>query len=178
MKYRINYQNVPVLAIGFTTANSIMSKLIAFFQGVPTHVFFVTEDHGQLFATEETVHGLQENSLEKYTSPDNRIVAMYTWNGFLSPSTREFVQRRLAEIRRRAKEESKYDFKGLFSFVPGLKKFVKPDRKRQWCSENVASILKNYGCPDIKKTAISPSELIKIIHANKEDFNAVLGYYI
>lgn len=178
MKLKINYMNIPVLAIGFTNANSLISKLITLFQGSPTHVFFVTEDHGQLFATEETIHGLQENSLEKYTSQNNQIVAMYTWDGFNDESKRDFVQHKLAEIRRKAKENSKYDWKGLFSFVPGFKKFVKPDRNRQWCSENVASVLQTYGCTEIKKVTISPAELYRIVSANKEGFHPVLRYYI
>lgn len=178
MKFKINYSNIPVLAIGFTESKSLISKAINFFQGSPSHAFIVTEDHGQLFATEETLHGLQENSLEKYTSPANRIVAMYVWKGFNNPSKRDAVQRYLAEVRRRAKENSKYDFKGLFSFVPVFKWFCKPDPKRQWCSEHVSRILKDFGCADIKKTTISPAELYKFVQKQKDEFEAVLKYYI
>lgn len=178
MKFKINYANIPVLAIGFTESKSLISKAINFFQGSPSHVFLVTEDHGQLFATEETLQGLQENSLEKYTTPSNRIVAMYIWKGFNNVASREAVQRFLAEIRRRAKENSKYDFKGLFSFVPVFKWFIKPDPKRQWCSENVAKLLQTFGCEAIKKTTISPSELYSIVQQEKLEFYAVLKYYL
>lgn len=177
MKFKINYSNIPVLAIGFTESKSVISKLINFFQGTPSHAFLVTEDHGQLFATEETLNGLRENSLEEYTSDSKRIVAMYIWDGFTKASTREAVQRYLAEIRRKAKENSKYDFKGLFSFVPVFKWFMKPDPKRQWCSENVAKILQVYGCEAVKKVTISPRELYKLVQDNKDEFHAVLGYY-
>lgn len=178
MKFKINYANIPVLAIGFTESKSLISKVINFFQGSPSHVFLVTEDHGQLFATEETLNGLQENSLEKYTTPANRIVAMYVWKGFNNVASREAVQRFLAEIRRRAKENSKYDFKGLFSFVPVFKWFIKPDPKRQWCSENVAKLLQTFGCEAIRKTTISPSELYSIVQQEKLEFYAVLKYYL
>jgi len=184
MRFKINYANIPVLAIGFTRSNSLIAKSIQLFRKVlwdkdaPNHVFIVTEDHGQLFATEETIHGLQENSLEKYTSGNDRIVALYTWKGFDDPSARESAQRYLAEIRRRAKEDSKYDFWGLFSFVPGIRKLVKPDPKKQWCSENAANLLKTYGYADLIKTTISPDQLLKVVKNHKEAFNAVLSYYI
>lgn len=178
MKFKINYSNIPVLAIGFTESKSVISKLINIFQGSPSHVFLVTEDHGQLFATEETLKGLQENSLEKYTTPANRIVALYVWKGFLSEPKRDAVQRYIAEIRRRARENSKYDFKGLFSFVPVFKWFMKPDPKRQWCSENVAKLLQTFGCESLKKTTISPAELYKFVQKEKGEFKAVLKYYI
>jgi hypothetical protein len=184
MRFKINYQNIPVLSIGFTRSNSIIAKGIQLFSGIlkdkgaANHAFLVTEDHGQLFATEETIHGLQENSLEEYTGQGNRIVAMYTWNGFNDPSKRESAQRYLAEIRRRAKENSKYDTKGLFTFVPIVKYFVKADTERQWCSENVASVLQTYGAECITETKLRPDQLQKLIAARKDAFNAVLGYYV
>jgi len=179
---KINYGKIPALAIGFTRADDIVSHLIQFFRGIlknkaaPNHAFIVTEDHGQLFATEETIHGLREMSLEEYTTPENRIVAMYEWEGFHDRNIRENVQRSLAEIRRRAGEESRYDFKGLLSFIPGLKVFFKPDPKRQWCSENCASIMKTFGAKFINKVEISPDELLKIMQ-NTEECKAVLNYY-
>jgi hypothetical protein len=184
MSYRINYANIPVLAIGFSRADTLIAKGIQLFRGLlkdknaPNHAFFITEDHGQLFATEETIYGLQENSLEKYTSKGNRIVALYTWIMFENASTRESVQQYLAEIRRRAKENSKYDWKGLFSFVPGFKLFVKPDHERQWCSENVASVIKSHGGEFISKTAISPDQLLAIFKNNNREFRPVENYYI
>lgn len=181
--FTINYPNIPVLAIGFSRSNSLIAKGIQFFsgtlkdKGMPNHAFFVTEDHGQLFATEETIHGLQENSLEQYTSDKNRIVALYSWVQFDNPTKRESAQQYLAEIRRKAKENSKYDVKGLFSFVPVFKWFCKPDPKKQWCSENVAGVLKDYGAECITKKTIRPDELLKIVQNNKQEFRAVLNYY-
>ena len=184
MPFKINYRNIPVLAIGFTRATGLIARGIQLVRGLlkdkaaPNHAFFVTEDHGQLFATEETLSGLRENSLEQYTKEGNRIVALYIWKGFNSVTARESAQPYLAEIRRRAKENSKYDFKGLFSFVPVFKWFVKPDKQREWCSENVASVLKQYGCEGIEKTTLSPDQLLKVIQERKGEFDAVLGYYV
>lgn len=184
MSFRINYQNIPVLAIGFSRSSNLIGKGIQLFSGtlddksMPNHAFIVTEDHGQLFATEETFEGLKENSLEEYACKDNRIVALYTWKGFDREAMRDDVQRALAEIRRKAKENSRYDLKGLFSFVPVFKWFCKPDKERQWCSENVASILKIYGCTAITNTLLRPEQLMRIIQKNKDEFSAVLSYYI
>lgn len=180
--FTLNYPIIPALAIGFTRSNSLIAKVIQFFRKIlddkaePNHSFIVTEDHGQKFATEETPHGLREQSLEQYIYKNNRIVAMYLWNEFKDPGTIDKVETYLAEIRRRFGEESKYDWKGLFHFVPIVKKFVKPDPKRQWCSENCASILKKYGAGFIVKTEIAPDELLKIMKASDE-CNAVLNYY-
>lgn len=181
---KINYANIPVLAIGFTRSNSLIAKGIQLFRGIlkdkkaPNHAFFVTEDHGQLFATEETFSGLRENSLEKYTKDSDGIVSMYVWKGFNDPVKREAAQRYLAEIRRRAKENSKYDFAGLFTFVPIIKYFVHADPQKQWCSENVASVLKTFGAECIQNTEISPDQLIKVLQERKDSFDTVSNYYI
>lgn len=182
---RINYANIPVLSIGFTRSTNIMGSLIRTFSGAsskdhtaPNHAFIVTEDHGQLFATEETLSGLQERSLEEYTKSSNRIVSLYIWKGFNDEVTRENVQEHLAEIRRRSGEESKYDFKGLFTFVPIINKFVKADPKKQWCSENCASILKKYGAEFIKDTKLSPVDLENIMKKIENNCVPVTDYYI
>lgn len=181
---KINYPEIPVLAIGFTRSTDIIGKAIRFFSGVspkntnaPNHAFIVTEDHGQLFATEETLSGLQEKSLEEYSKSGNRIVAMYEWSGFKDINVRGNVQKLLAETRRKNGEESKYDFKGLFSFVPIVKRFIKPDPKRQWCSENCASIMKAFGATFISETEITPDKLLEIMRSNMECY-AVTNYYI
>lgn len=182
MYSKINYEIIPVLAIGFTRSNSLIAKSIQLFRGIlkdatmPNHVFFVTEDHGQLFATEETLQGLRENSMEQYTSKGNHIVALYSWVQFDNPLKREQAMQYLSEIRRRAKENSKYDWKGLLSFVPGFK-WIKPDGERQWCSENVASIIKLFGGDFVGKTTISPDELLKLIRKNINEFRNILNFY-
>lgn len=182
MKFKLDYDSIPVLAIGFTRSTSLIARGIQLVRGIlndkaaPNHAFIVTEDHGQLFATEETFDGLKEQSLEEYTKDSNRIVALYLWNGFDDALTRYKVQRYLAEIRRRNAEPSKYDWKGLFSFVPGFKTVVKPDPKRQWCSENCASILKQNGAKFINKVEIAPDELLKAMQGTDE-CRAILGYY-
>lgn len=182
-KYVINYPALPILAITFTRGKNIVSRGIQFFRkglldkAFPNHAFLITSDHGQLFATEETAGGLAENSLELYTKNRNKIVAMYRWVGFSDTIVAETAETYLAEIRRRRTEESRYDFKGLLSFIPGIKKFFKPDPRRQWCSENVASILKRFGCPVIDKIEIAPDQLKRLCEDNPTHFVPVLDYY-
>lgn len=183
MRLKINYRNIPVLAIAFTRSTSLIGTAIRFFRGnirdkaFPNHAFLVTEDHGQLFATEETFSGLVENSLEEYSTSSNQIVSMYSWIGFNDIGVRESALQYLAEIRRRRAEDSKYDFKGILSFVPGLKVFFKPDTKKQWCSENVSSILKQYGGAFIKDVHVAPDQLEMIIRERSDQFSRVDHFY-
>jgi hypothetical protein len=179
----LNYRTIPILAVGFTRSTSPFSRAIQLFRGIlgdksaPNHAFLVTSDHGQLFATEETAFGLEERSMERYTKPSDRIVAMYFWRGFDDRTATNAAQRYLAEIRRRAGEAAKYDFKGLLSFVPLVNKFVKPDPKRQWCSENCASVMQGFGAKFIKDIHVSPDQLLKIMRDSGE-CQAVLNYYL
>jgi hypothetical protein len=191
---KINYLTIPVLSIGFTRSTSLIARGIQLFSGTlhdkaaPNHAFIVTEDHGQLFATEETLGGLRENSLEEYTKESNRIVAMYYYTMFDNPDVRNHALCYMAEIRRKAGENTKYDFKGLFSFVPGFRLFCKPDPVREWCSENCASIMKRYGAPGLANiireysdTPLRPDELLAVMSAKDdigECYRCVLNYYV
>ena len=177
MRFTINYQSIPILAIGFTLSSSVIAKAIRLVRGNETnHAFIVTSDRGQLFATEETAGGLVERSLERYRKPSNRIVAMYYWSGWDDATNKNLALDYLAVTRRRALEYSKYDHIGLLSFLPIFKKFIRPDPKRQWCSENVAHVHKLFGYP-FAKTEIAPDELYAIVRADKVNFQAVLNYY-
>lgn len=175
---KIDYSKIPVLAVGFTRSTSPFARAIQAVRGIlhdkaaPNHAFLVTCDRGQLFATEETLSGLQERSLEEYTRPGNRIVAMYYWR-LWTLEKREAALDYLAEIRRRREEEARYDLKGLLSFVLP---WVKPDKRRQWCSENCASIMQKYGADFIKNVHVTPDQLFKIMQKS-DDCTAVLGYY-
>lgn len=179
-KLKINYENIPVMSIGFTRSQTIIGKLIRFFRSGSfiNHCFFVTCDNGWLFATEQTPRGLQEISLETYTTKKDYIVKMYDW---LKPNDidekwKEEAQKYLSGIRCKMKENSQYDFIGLLKFIPFIKNFIKPDPQKQWCSENVASILKLYGANFIDKVEIAPDQLLNIIEKN-EQFKPVLNFY-
>lgn len=180
--FQLNYRNIPPLAIGFTRSSTLMGKAIQFFRGIlkdggaPNHAFIVTSDHGQLFATEETLSGLEERSMERYTSKKERIVAMYYWLGWDEYDKGNIAETFLAEIRRKMGETSKYDFWGLLSFVPVLKKFFKPDPKRQWCSENCASVMKFFGADFIRDTKVTPDQLLAIMQ-HTDECKSILGYY-
>jgi len=180
--FTLNYPNIPVLAVGFTRSSTFFGKAIQLCRGIlgdkgaPNHAFLVTADHGQLFATEETLSGLEERSMERYTTKKERIVAMYYWMGFDEHGKKDIAERFLAEIRRKNGENSKYDFWGLLSFVPVLNKFFKPDPKRQWCSENCASVLMNFGACFIHDTRVTPDQLLTTMQ-HTDECRAVLGYY-
>ena len=185
-KLTINYASLPVMAICLTRSTQFIGRAIQLFRGgikaltdklFPNHALLVTQDHGQKFATEEMASGLVENSLEEYTKPGNKITEAYHWVGFNDEAKKEAAEYYLAEIRRRAMENSKYDWKGLFSFVPFFKLFTKPDPAKQWCSENVASILKKFGCTLFEKTEITPDQLLKICKDNPTEFVPVINFY-
>ena len=192
---KLNYPAIPVLAICFSRSTDFAGNGIALVRGgigavcdkaYPCHAFVVTVDRGQKFATEETLKGLVENSLENYTTKKNRIVAMYTWDGWTKKDIEACLDE-LALIRRRHGESSKYDFGGLFIFVKEkLPKFLqwmipaKINPESQWCSENVLyTVLDKHGFNSgwKKDRPPSPDELLGIVN-NRQDCKCVLNYYL
>lgn len=169
MTRKINYPALASMAIGFSHANSMLGAAIRFFRkSNVNHAFIITQDHGQFFATEETVAGLRENSLETYNGKKDGIIKMYFWKGFEDSEKTEAAQTYLAEIRRRNGEDSKYDFNGLFHFLPVIGRFFKPSKDKQWCSENCASIMKKFGAGFIDSTEIAPDELLELMEKSDE----------
>jgi hypothetical protein len=188
MRRHLDYHKIPVLGVGFSRGADVIGFLIALVRGgwkaafdlsFPTHAFVITEDHFQKFSTEETITGLNEDSLEEYTKND-KIVAMYYWAGWDKQdgeyTKKEWAQQYLAKIRRKRKENSRYDFIGLLSFLPVIGKYIKPSKNRQWCSENVASIHKLFGAKFITDTEIAPDQLFSLMK-NSIDCNEVQGFY-
>jgi hypothetical protein len=176
--FYVNYENLEAGLFVFTRSTDIVGRLIQAVRKIltdksaPNHVGIITEDNGQMFITEETGRGLEERSLERYTKKSNRIVAVMKYTK-ATPRKIKKVQRYLAEIRRRALENSKYDFVGLLSFVFP---FAKPDKNRQWCSENCASILKMMGASWVDRVEIAPDELLKKM-VDSGECELRLGFY-
>jgi hypothetical protein len=218
---KLNYPAIPILGIGFSRGADVIGFLIALVRGgweaafdldFPTHAFLITEDHKQKFTTEETVSGLQEDSLEQYTYPKNKIVAMYYWKGWdeinVAENTlqqemdehrksngasgysgyegysgypnyiskKEKAQEFLARIRRLHRDNSKYDFIGLLSFLPIIGKYFKPSKEREWCSENVATVHKKFGASFITDTKIAPDQLLCIVSSYSRSIR-IENYY-
>lgn len=185
MKFELNYLNIPPLSVAFTRGLNPLGDIIGMVRGgmagfmdisFPSHAAMITCDSGQLFITEETLGGLKENSLEIYSNSSNRIVAMYRWKGWDDPIRAGEATAYLAEIRRKMGEPQKYDFAGLFSFIPGLRKIVKQNPNRWYCSESVASIHEKWGARWITRTEIAPDDLLKQMQDSPE-CKCVLGYY-
>lgn len=182
MKLNLNYEKIPVLGVGFSRGDDLIGGCISLARGgvkamndlsFPTHAFLITEDRTQKFATEETLSGLQEKSLEEYNDSKNRIVAMYYWKGWDDHQKRNDALNYLAEIRRRNKEDSKYDLKGLFSFILP---WIKPDPIKEWCSENCTSIHLKYGAQFALKKEIAPDQLLQLMQKS-EECTCILNYY-
>ena len=188
---KLDYPAIPILGIGFSRGADVIGFIIALVRGgwkaafdlnFPSHAFLITDDHKQKFTTEETASGLQEDSLEQYTYPKDKIVAMYYWKGWDIDTAyycyeddaghlidkKESAQRFLARIRRLHRDNSKYDFIGLLSFLPIIGKYFKPSKKREWCSENVATVHKKFGASFITDTKIAPDQLLAIVKASPE----------
>lgn len=180
----MNYATIPVLATGFTRSHSFMGRTIQAVRGglfdaaFPNHALLTTPDRGQIFATEETFDGLRQNSMDQYLDASNRIVAMYYWSGWDDQVRRNEALDYLAYIRRKQGDKctktGKYDHFGLLSFV--FPRLVKPDKTRQWCSENIASLHKKFGAKWVKKCEISPDQLLALMKGS-DKCKAVLGYY-
>lgn len=164
----LNYPALPVLGTFFVLGKDLFGKIIQYFTGGDcTHAGLITDDHGQKFATEETGHGLDEDSLERYTKPGQQIVAVYYWQGWDDPVRREAALSYLAEIRRKRAEESQYDWRGILGFVFP---WIKPDPKKQWCSENVLSIHDKFGFDSGwgNKRPPSPEQLKELMKARSD----------
>lgn len=187
----LNYPAIPILATGFTRSHKPIARTIQLVRGgfkalndpaFPNHAFLTTEDNGQKFATEETLDGLKENSLEQYTYPWNRIVSMYYWHGWDDAARRTDALQYLAYIRReqgnRKTKLGKYDFWGLFEFVPGLKYLVKPNPSAEWCSENCTSIHKRGGAEWAKDVHLAPDQLLPVMRFFKQECEPIFGYYV
>jgi len=190
MNFKLNYEKLRPLDIAFSHSKDIAGGVISFFRdglgddSFPVHCLGFTSDRGQLFGTEETPKGLVENSLEIYTSDKNRIVAVYRWNGW-TQGKGEAAQDELALIRRRHKENSKYDFGGLLVFAKEkLPKFLqwlipaKPDPEKEWCSETWLGVLDKYGFKSgwSKDRPPAPDELYALLKS-RSDVEMILNYY-
>jgi len=120
----------------------------AFDYTVPTHVFFTTFDSGQWFATELTEDGIEEDSLEKYITKRRfkaRLHSVYRWPMLGETDTRERVLQYLAELRQR---DHGYDWIGAIRcnrVVRRLFPRLRDSKAREYCSENVFSVLKWQG---------------------------------
>ena len=195
--YKLNYPNIPVLAVGFTRSTDLLGKAIQLFRGgldnkaFPNHAFLVVEFNGQKFAAEETVDGLKMNSLEQYRYSDSRLVGMYYWHGWDDSIKKQAALDRIAYILREQGNKStrlgKYQLLGLLSFVPILKNIVNRDasgKDAEWCSEDCAAIHKKQGgCSWIGDIHLAPDQLeVKMQSAEKTmgmtECSAVLNYYI
>lgn len=186
MTWKINENAIPTLAVGFSRGMDALGDAIAFFRGgvtavkdksFPTHCFLFTRDNGRLFASEETASGLRENSLANYCDDSNRIVAVYFWNGFNDAARVNDVLRDLSDIRANGDYESKYDFKGLLSFLPGIGKWFKPDKRRKWCSKSVSDFMFQHGAVWTPVSNIAPDQLLKKMQ-NNDSCKAILNYYL
>lgn len=185
MTWQINEGAIPTLAVGFTRATDALGNAIALSSGgvtamcdvsFPSHAFFFTRDH-RLFATEETARGLREQSLEEYRANDRRIVAVYYWTGWDDADRRNAGQEFLADIRADGGRRARYDFMGMFSFIPFIGKWFRQDPQKQICSENVASVHKKFGAKWINETLIRPDQLLKLMRES-EECKCVLSYYL
>lgn len=198
-QFNLNYPKIPVLSVGFTRAHTLVAKSIQLLRGgnaavkdesFPNHAFLVVDFNGQKFAAEETFDGLKMNSLEEYCYKDNRVVAMYYWQGWNNPDRKQKALNRIAYIlREQGNKETrlgKYQTLGLLSFVPFLKKFISRDesgKEAEWCSENCASVHKNNDCMWFNDTHLAPDQLLRKMQWAEKEYGqdvctCVLNYYL
>lgn len=193
MIYKLCYDNIPVLAQGFTRGTDAIARSIQEVRGIeddasqPNHAFIVVEFWGQKFAAEQTFGGYRLNSLEKYTSDKNRIVALYYYAGWDVEEKRSAALKRISYLLRKqgdkTTKEGKYDKLGLgwflsFDEIPIIGKLFMPDPIKTWCSENDACIHRNQGGATwLEDTRLAPDEYLSIVKSNDE-CKAVLGYYL
>lgn len=189
-KYTIDYLKIPNLAIVFTRDNSFIATCIELCFGeltnknFPVHCFYVVEFGKQKFAVEESLQGLKLVSLEKFSYENSKIIRMFychCWND--NQKVTRAIERIAYVLRQQGNKqvsEGKYQF-GVLSKVPILKWFFKSDvsgKDAAWCSEDCASILKNYGdCNWIVDEHILPLDLMFILNKTIE-CTEIKDYYV
>lgn len=113
----------------------------AYDRDIPTHTGFITHSYGQVFCTELTEDGIEEDSAAKYlrSARRDRMIAIYRWSGFDDEDKRGHALGRLAYLRQL---DCGYDWRGAIGIALP---FLKHNERREYCSENVFTILKKYG---------------------------------
>ena len=114
---------------------------------MPNHAGFLYSIRGQWFAAEVAGRGITLTSLDKYRTDKNVILHTMRYDQFENVTVREkFMDEMSLWIRRR--QDTGYDLWGALSASIGLHKifpWLKNDKKKEFCSEDVYSWLKKFG---------------------------------
>lgn len=186
MAIKFDYSKMRDLDIFMSTNNFPSSWVVRgvvdgwknmFNKVIPIHTGFLTKDHGQFFATEMRLSGIDNESLEKYRKKNNCITSVWRWKGFDDKGNRDAAGGYLARLRRKQIE---YDFGGLFGFTKVLRKvfpWIKNSKSKDFCSENVFRVLKRHGLTNWfkpwEKKPPSPSQLLNWFKQHSEEFSHV-----
>ena len=188
---KINFDAVPEMSVGFPQGNDFFgwTERLALGQlfnaNCPTHAFMVINVTGMKFVLEECADGQRLYSLNEFSNRNDKIIYMCRWTGW-NETNSEIVTAHALDVISSGGPQSKYDLAGLFSFIPIVNWFVKPDPQKQWCSENVASYHndgkkitdgKDGGSPLFPKITLSPYELMKEMKSRSE-FEEIKNYYV
>lgn len=185
-KVKINYSAFQDMDIFFSHSNKLFGRIIRLATTLkwnpkdditPTHGGFITEDHGQFFATEMGMK-IGENSLEKYTGKREQIVEVWRCKRFADKEKLYKAHARLTYLRRQRLD---YDLPGailssplgrkLFGWIPGFKN----QRQDNFCTENVADVIRSSvdgSCPK----APSPLTLSNYFKAHDGTYRKVKGF--
>lgn len=102
------------------------------------HAGFITTQHGQVYATQQTPRGMREGSLDDFRGTRCAIIAVKRWTGWNVDGMREWGEQEMAR-KRRYMHEVRYDLWGaITSSWLGRKLFpnARADDRRTFCSED------------------------------------------
>jgi hypothetical protein len=192
---KLNLPAIPNFADYWSRSNGIAGTGIAFFSGgikavgdksFPSHQGQFINWHGSLFGLEETMHGLDDESLSQYEKDDERIVASYYWHGWDDEAIRRVYMAEMAQIMAEHGGRQRYGFQENWTYVPGLK-WVFP---KAWtlqsknCSSFRSYIMIQYGCTWLGDWKLRPDETLarfqwarKNVTDPKQKVTCVLNYY-
>lgn len=165
--FKINYEALRPMDIVYTGARNPWAACNRLFTAgwrdmfnykIPTHCGVLVQLYGQYLIAEMLGgRGLQLESLKKYTTKRNHILAVRRHHVYNSSLVREAAQARIALDLRYTLD---YDPKGIMSFV--LKR-VEDDPKKWYCSEYVymQSAADGIIYPDSFADRVSPNDLYK-----------------
>lgn len=152
------------------------------------HAGFITTQHGQRFATEQTPHGMREDPLDDYRGDRCRILELWRWRGWEVDGLREAGEEAMARKRRKGKEVG-YDWWGaITSSWLGNKLFgrwKKPDPEDSFCSEDVIDTVLGFWLqafgedapPTMPKTK-NPQDVRDWVRSNPRYFSRIVDFEI
>jgi len=171
---KVNYNSIQAGDIVITGGRGLFGFGIKWITGgfknrhkknIPTHVGMIVEWGGQKFIAEMLSGGISLNPFSRYTGEEGskRWIVDIVSDKNLNPSSRNKINIELAMWYRR-RVEKKYDWKGVFAFLPNK---VKHSPNKYFCSEMAAHLWESIADVKINSASSSVAPIDFSVSSNK-----------